>query len=269
MYDMVQAARAVDQFLDNQMASLEELGALSDKLGEQADHTELSVAQLRAAVSAAVADSDGVAVVETLLNHAVNPLSEIAQWLVGAMEDLHDNLNDVRRRIGDLQVRIALTWLHDEQLGEFARELAVGEAPERAPAYINRLAQALEETATAVSHEIVGTNERLRVFLQDLDEVEHMMHGFQHQLARHLLIPRLGLSRHLDPFAGPIDDYLSSGLKQVVTVRHIANQCLAASKPFDARPIAAALQAVWVAREMVNELAVPTPPRGTRVHGLE
>ncbi|MCL2455544.1 MAG: PAS domain-containing protein [Micrococcales bacterium] len=261
MHDMVQAAMAVDWTLSKQMAGLDELGSLSAKLGEQADQTERSVARLRAAVSAAVAASDEVAATEPVLGRVVGPLPEISHWLVGAMEDLHYRLNDVRRRIGDLQVRIALAWLHDEQLGEFAREMAVGEAPEGAPEYIGRLAMALEETAKDVAREVTVTNEHLRVFAQDLVEVEREMRTFQRQLATwRLLIPRFGLSRRLDPFAQPIDAQLNSGLRQVAAVRQLANQCLAVSKPFDAGPISAALHAVRTAREAVIGFAAPPPP---------
>ena len=265
MQYMIQAAMAVDRILDNQMASLDDLGALSGKLGEQADQTERSVARLRAAVSAAVAASDEVAATEPVLGRVVSPLPEIAQWLVEAMEDLHYRLNDVRRRIGDLQVRIALARLHDEQLGEFARELAAGQAPERALTYINRLAYALHETAEAVAREVMVTNDALRTFAQDLVEVEQEMRGFQRRLATwRLLIPRFRLSQRLDRFAEPIDAQLNSGLRQVVQVRQLANQCLAASKPFDSGTVSAALYAVKSARDAVAGLLAPTPPRGVR-----
>ena len=263
MHDMIQAAMAVDRTLDSQMASLDELGALSGKLGEQADQTERSVSGLRAAVAAAVAASDAVAATEPVLGRVVSPLPEIAQWLVEALEDLHYRLNDVRRRIGDLQVRIALARLHDEQLGEFAREMAVGDAPERASVYISRLSLALEETAKAVAREVMVTNDALRLFAQDLVEVEQEMRGFQRKLATwRLLIPRFRLSQRLDRFAEPIDTQLNSGLRQVIAVRALANQCVAASKPFDSGPISAALYAVQAAREQMSGLTAPTPPRG-------
>ena len=269
MCDMLEAAMMVDQYLDDQMAGLDDLGILSDRLSEQADQTEASVARLRIAVSAAVAASDEIAILEPVMSHVVSPLPEIAQWLVSAMEDLHGRITDVHRRIGDLRVRIALTWLHDEQLGEFTRELAVGEAPERAPEYINRLAQALEETAKAAADEVMATIEMLQVFTLDLVEVEREMRGFQHQLATwHLLIPRFELSQRFDPLAAPIDAQLNSGLRQIVAVRRLAEQCLAVSQPFDPGPISAALHAVWDAREVVSELAQPTPPRGIRLPRL-
>jgi len=262
---MIRAAMAVDSTLDSQMASLDDLGALSGKLGEQADQTERSVARLRAAVAAAVAASNEVAATEPVLGRVVSPLPEIAQWLVEAMEDLHYRLNDVRRRIGDLQVRIALARLHDEQLGEFARELAAGQAPERALTYISRLAMALEETAQAVAREVVVTNENLRLFAQDLAEVEQEMRGFQRRLATwRLLIPRFRLSQRLDRFAEPIDAQLNSGLRQVSAVRQLANHCLAASRPFDSGTVSAALYAVRTAREAISGLLAPTPPRGVR-----
>ncbi len=266
MCDMLQAAMMVDKYLATEMASLDDLGILSDKLGEQAVQTEMSVARLRTAVSAAVAASDELAMREPVMSHVVSPLPKIAQWLVSAMEDLHKRITHVHRRIGDLQVRVALTWLHDEQLGEFTRELAVGEAPERAPEYVNRLAQALEETATAAADEVTATDEMLRVFALDLVEVEREMRGLQHQLATwHLLISRFQLSQRFDPLAAPIDAQLTAGLHQIVAVRRLAEQCLAVSRPFDAGPISAALHAVWDARDVVSELAQPTPPRGIRL----
>jgi aerotaxis receptor len=269
MCDMLEAAMTVDRSLAGQMASLEDLGILSDKLGEQADQAEVSVARLRTAVAAAVAASDEIAMLEPVLSHVVSPLPEIAQWLVSAMEDLHGRITEVHRRIGAVQVRIALTWLHDEQLGEFTRELAAEEAPERAPEYINRLAQALEETAKNAADEVAAAHEMLRVFTLDLVEVEQEMHGFQHQMATwRLLISRFQLSQRFDPLAAPIEAQLKSGLRQIVTVRRLADRCLALSKPFDPRPISAALRAVRDARELVNELAQPTPPRGIRLPGI-
>ena len=255
MHDMIRAAMAVDQTLDSQMASLDELGALSGKLGEQADQTEISVARLRAAVAAAVAASDAVAATEPVLGRVVSPLSEIAQWLVGAMEDLHYRLDGVRRRIGDLQVRIALARLHDEQLGEFAREMAVGQAPDQAPVYIGKLAAALEETAKAVAREVMVTNDALRLFAQDLVEVEQEMRGFQRMLATwRLLIPRFRLSQRLDPYAEPIDVQLNSGLRQIRAVGALANQCLAAARPFDSDLVSTALCAVQEAQKAVGGL---------------
>ncbi len=256
MRDMLQGAIAIDQTLDNQMAGLDELDALSTKLAEQSDQTEGSIARLRAAVTAAVAASGEVSATEPVLGRVVGPLSAISQWLAEAMEDLRHRLDDVRGRIGELRMRIALARLHDEQLGEFAREMAAGDAPERAPLYIQELALALEETATTAAREVMVTNEGLRTLAQDLVEVEREMRTFQRQLATwRLLIPRYRLSQRLDPFTEPIDAQLKSGLRQVAAVRKLADQCLAASKPFDSGPMSAALHAVKSARESVREFA--------------
>jgi len=256
MRDMLDAAIAVDRSLDNQMAGLDDLDALSGKLAEQSSQTEATIDRLRKAVAAAVAASADVSATEPVLGRVVGPLSAISQWLTEAIEDLGGRIDEVRTRIAELRLRISLARLHDEQLGEFARELAAGEAPERAPLYIQELARALEETATTAAREVMVTNEGLRTLAQDLVEVEREMRTFQRQLATwRLLIPRYRLTQRLAPFTEPIDTQLKSGLRQVAAVRQLADQCLASSRPFDSGPMAAAVHAVAKARESVSEFS--------------
>ena len=256
MRDMLDAAKAVDRSLDNQMTGLDELDALSSRLAEQSSQTETTIDRLRKAVAAAVAASGEVSATEPVLGRVVGPLSAISQWLTEAIEDLGGRIDEVRTRIAELRLRIALARLHDEQLGEFARELAAGEAPDRAPLYIQELARALEETATTAAREVMVTNEGLRTLAQDLVEVEREMRTFQRQLATwRLLIPRYRLTQRLDPFTEPIDTQLKSGLRQVAAVRQLADQCLSASRPFDSGPMAAAVHAVAKARESVSEFS--------------
>lgn len=262
--DMVDAAIAVDRALDSQMAGLDELEVLSGRLAEQSNQTEASLDRLRGAVAAAVAASGEVSATEPVLGRVVGPLSAISQWLCEAIEDLRHRLDDVRGRIAELRLRIALARLHDETLAEFAREMGAGEAPERAPVYIQQLARALEETATTAAREVMVTNEGLRTLAQDLVEVEREMRTFQRQLATwRLLIPRYRLSQRLDPFTEPIDAQLKSGLRQVAGVRQLADQCLANSRPFDSGPLSAAVHAVVKAREAVDSQLV----QGTHLSG--
>jgi len=252
--DLIDAAIAVDQALDSQMSGLEELEMLSGRLAQTSDQMEQSVGRLRSAVGAAVAASGEVAATEPVLGRVVGPLSAISQWLLEAIEDLRLRLTEVRGRISELRLRIALARLQDETLAEFAREMAAGDAPERAPVYVQQLCRALEETATTAAREVVVTNEGLRTLAQDLVEVEREMRTFQRQLATwRLLIPRYRLSQRLDPFTEPIDAQLKSGLRQVSSVRQLADQCLASSRPFDSGPLSHAVNAVVQARTQVEQ----------------
>ncbi|MCG2802831.1 MAG: PAS domain-containing protein [Cellulomonas sp.] len=251
--DLIDAAVAVDQALDSQMSGLDELEMLSGRLSQTSDQMEASLERLRGAVAAAVAASGEVAATEPVLGRVVGPLSAISQWLVEAIEDLRQRLAEVRGRISELRLRIALARLHDETLAEFAREMANGDAPERAPVYVQQLCRALEETATTAAREVVVTNEGLRTLAQDLVEVEREMRTFQRQLATwRLLIPRYRLSQRLDPFTEPIDAQLKSGLRQVASVRQLADQCLSSSRPFDSGPLSAAVNAVVQVRGAVE-----------------
>jgi aerotaxis receptor len=257
--NLIDAAIAVDQALDSQMSGLDELEVLSGRLAETSDQTESSLDRLRGAVAAAVAASGEVSATEPVLGRVVGPLSAISQWLCEALEDLRHRLEDVRGRIAELRLRIALARLHDETLAEFAREMAAGDAPDRAPIYVQQLCRALEETATTAAREVIVTNEGLRTLAQDLVEVEREMRTFQRQLATwRLLIPRYRLSQRLDPFTEPIDAQLKSGLRQVSAVRQLADQCLASSRPFDSGPLSIAVNSVVKAREAV-EVQVAQP----------
>jgi aerotaxis receptor len=253
--DLIDAAKAVDLALDSQMSGLDELEVLSGRLATTSNQTESSLERLRGAVAAAVAASGEVSATEPVLGRVVGPLSAISQWLREALEDLRHRLEDVRGRIAELRLRIALARLHDETLAEFAREMAAGDAPERAPIYVQQLCHALEETATTAAREVIVTNEGLRTLAQDLVEVEREMRTFQRQLATwRLLIPRYRLSARLDPYTEPIDTQLKSGLRQVAAVRQLADQCLANSRPFDSGPLSIAVNRVVKAREAVDAM---------------
>ncbi|QAY64552.1 hypothetical protein ET495_16575 [Xylanimonas allomyrinae] len=172
------------------------------------------------------------------------------------MEDLRLRHGALRARIGELRLRIALARLHDEQLGGFVRELAADHAADRSPLYVQELALALEGTTVAAADEVASTTEGLQTMSRDIGEVEREMRSFQRQLATwRLLIPRYGLSQRLDPFTEPIDAQLAFGLDQIGALRALAGQCVAASRPFDVAPMAAAVQAVRSARGSVGEFA--------------
>jgi aerotaxis receptor len=251
--DLIDSAIAVDLGLDIQMTGLNQLEELSGRLAAIQAQTGSSLDRLREAVSAAAAASYEVSDTEPVLGKIVVPLTTISQWLCDAFEELNARLSEVREAIAELRLRTALARLHDEMLAEFAREMAAGDAPERAPVYVQQLCRALEEAATTAAREVILTTEGLRSLAQDLGEVEGEMRNFQRQLATwRLLIPRYGLSRRLDPFTGPIDVQLNSGLNQIGDLRKLAGECVASAQPFNTAPMAAAVGAVTRARETVE-----------------
>jgi len=254
--DLVDAAIAVDRALDARMASLDELGALSGELARAQAETGEVLDRLRDAVSSAAAASHAVSDTWPVLGRVVEPLTEISQWLCDAIEQLDARLGEVREAIAELRLRTALARLHDEMLAEFAREVAAGDAPDRAPRYVHQLCRALEEAATTAGRGLTLTHEGLQALARDLGEVQTQMRTFQRQLATwRLLVPRYGLSRQLDPFTGPIDGQLNSGLRQIGALREIVAQCQAVAQPVDDAPMAAAVGAVTAARLQVEQLA--------------
>ncbi len=251
--DLIDAAAAVDQALDAQLRGLDDLESLSARLAETSDQTELSLRQLRDAVAAAAAASAEVADTEPVLGRIVTPLIEISQLQHEVIADLNRRIDEVRARIAELRLRTALARLHDEMLAEFAREMAAGAAPERAPVYVQQLCRALEEAATTAARERLLTSDRLGTLAEEFGRVEGEMHTFQRQLATwRLLVPRYHLSQRLDPYTAPIDAQLSSGLRLVSAIRTLAAQCQSSARPPDGRPLEDAVAAVVEARIAVE-----------------
>jgi hypothetical protein len=80
------------------------------------------------------------------------------------------------------------------------------------------------------------------------------MRIFQRQLATwRLLIPRYQLSQRLSPYTEPIDVQLNEGLRQITALVQLAERCRVAARPFDARSMSAALEAVTRTRESVRD----------------
>ncbi len=247
--DLVDAAIAVDTALDHQMLGLDELEALSAALAEASADAIASIDRLTAAVDSAVAASQEVSETQPVLGKVVKPISESSLWLHNAFDQVGGPLDEVRGRVGDLRLRTALARLHDETLAEFAREMAAGDAPERAPLYMEELCRALTETATAVGDETHLTHDSLLRLAGTLDEIQERMREFQRLLATwRLLIPRYGLSQRLDPFTRPIDQQLAAGLTHLVRVRQLSTKCVAAARPIDPKPLADAVSAIDRAR---------------------
>lgn len=247
---LVDAAVSVDRALDTQEAALSELETLSAALDEASSRSVGSVRQLDSAVTSATAASQEVHETEPVLATVARPVAETSGWLRGAFDELARLLARARRGISELQLNNALARLHDETLAEFAREMAAGEAPERAPVYVQQLCRALEETATTVTQETAMTRAVLDDVADALTEVREKMLEFQRHLATwRLLIPRYGLSRQLDPYTGPIDGQLNAGMTLIGQVHEVAQQCVTSARRLDAEPLARAVRAVVAARE--------------------
>ncbi len=246
---LIDSAIAVDRALSSRLTGLNELETLSSQLAETAAQAKVSLGLLQSSVSAAARASSSVADTQPVLSRIASALTEISQWLQEAIQYVGRRVADVRNRIAELRLRTALTRLHDEMLAEFAREMAAGEAPERAPVYVQQLCRALEEATDTATAEAVSTNAGLRQLAEDLGVVEEEMRDFQKQLSTwRLLIPRYQLSRQMDQYTTPIDAQLNSGLRLISSIRQLASQCLSNSLPFDSGPLADAVAEVVEAR---------------------
>ncbi|MDR1998442.1 MAG: PAS domain-containing protein [Frankiaceae bacterium] len=234
------------------MGRLDDLGELADALATASQEAVSAINGLREATAMALRASESVAGSAPVLARTAAGMSARSDEVADTLSTVIEELQQVRRHLLDLRFRISLTRLHNDAVTMFILEVASGDAPPEGLTYIPLLSQALQEDVGAMTHAMAVNSQTLIALSANVDQGAEQLRELQRAIATwRLLVPRLRLSRQLDPFVAPIDRQLHHGHAQMAGLRQTASRCIKASTPFDPAEITWAITQV---REVSSSL---------------
>lgn len=232
------AVDRIDTELTGLLARLDSFQQLAEALAVASTAATETIRGLRDATAMASQASESVASSAPVLSRAAGAMTVRCLETAERIDELSEQLTEVREWLLELRFRISLARLHDDMVMAFALEVLDGKAPPEGLGYIPPLCAALQEGLEVVARDMALVATTLRTVAHDIDDAGERLKDFQRLTATwRLLVPRYQMSRQLDPYVAPIDAQLLVGHRQMAGLRDLARRCVAEAVPFDPRPL--------------------------------
>ncbi|MDR1440947.1 MAG: hypothetical protein LBJ02_00895 [Bifidobacteriaceae bacterium] len=236
--DILNNAVAMDEHIYELMGRLDSLQHLAESLQGGSKQLGGTVASLAQVTHVALEASQGVAAHAPILVSTANAMTQVGAGAEQVVEPLPDRLKQVRLGVMELRFRIALAQLHNDMVINFALENLDGFAPPEGFVYVPLLCYALADDVEAVSSGLEGAQQVLTDVAQHVESAGASLGQFQKFLsAWRIQVPRYGVSSHLGPLVGPIDQQLHRSHEELSSLRNLARACVAEARPFDRVPM--------------------------------
>jgi aerotaxis receptor len=238
LHEVVFAIGRLDGELATQRARYDDATEFAATVNEAQAQFAVTLAGLEAAAAAA---ADAAATVASEAPAAATTAQAALSLAVTARADfspLGQLLADVRASVLDLRASLALSVLHNDMAMVFAREVSSGAAVGDPEATVVLLGATVSNSVRDSENLRQHVRDELEQVAAAIGEANRALHGFQRMLTnwRHVVV-RSGVSQRLGALVDPIDNRLSTGLREMTDLDDLARRCVTLGQSLDSNAV--------------------------------
>ncbi len=242
---MLEAVQAISDATDRHVAALGDYSQLAAEVGTAAEETHATMGRLRELTVAASRGAEAVSGTAPVLVNTAKAMRSVADKAAGAILEARQALLTAQGQLAGLRMRIALSRLHTDMVGNFTAELIDGREPPGAGEAILLLCTALDEGLRAMTDDLARLSTELCGVARLVESATAQTGDFRRWACQYrLLVTREGLWAELGTFTGQIDDLMLNGFSALDHLNTIASRCRHLNLGFDSAAISHHLETV-------------------------